>query len=178
MTARRLLPFTLILLFTTLLLPASAAAQFGADQTYVGAHIGMSGVGSTAAFGVNGEVAYNDRITFGGWADTWSYGESFGSALGQYSWDVRYIALAATGAYHFPIESNTRIDPFLGVAIGYFIVNTEARGFDGVSYGGDASRIFAGGFAGSRYFFKPNLAGVARVGFGASYLTLGVDFKL
>ena len=37
---------------------------------------------------------------------------------------------------------------------------------------------FLGGYGGVRYSFKPSLSGVARVGFGASYLTLGVDYKM
>ncbi|MGH7506324.1 MAG: hypothetical protein ACRELX_11765 [Longimicrobiales bacterium] len=161
-----------------LALPRGAAAQFGNGQKYFGAHVGMSGVGSAPAFGVSGEIAYNDRIGLGAWADTWSYGESFGSAFGSSSWDVRYIALAGTGSYHFPIESKPKLDPFLGLALGYFMVSTEATNVGGVTYGGDASRMFVGGFGGARYFFRENLSGVARVGFGASYLTLGVDFKL
>ena len=54
----------------------------------------------------------------------------------------------------------------------------ESRGVTGVTYSGDASRIFIGGFGGTRYAFKDNLSGVARLGFGASYLTLGVDLRL
>jgi hypothetical protein len=160
------------------LLPCSVAAQFGPNQKYLGAHIGLSGVGSTAAFGINGEVAYNNRITIGGWADTWGYGETFGTGAGTYDWNVRYFALAGTGAYHFPIESTPKLDPFVGLALGYYIVSTKANGFDGIDYGGDASRIFLGGYGGARYFFKETMAGVARVGFGASYLTVGLDFKL
>jgi hypothetical protein len=159
------------------LLPGSVAAQFGANQKYLGVHLGLSGVGSTAAFGVNGEMAYNDRISIGAWADTWSYGETYGTALGEYSWDIRYIALAGTGAYHFPIKSAPKWDPFVGLALGYYMVSTETSGI-GVTYTGDANRIFLGGFGGARYSFSPTMAGVARLGFGASYLTLGLDFKL
>jgi hypothetical protein len=97
---------------------------------------------------------------------------------GNYSWDIRYIALAGTGSYHFPIASNPKIDPFLGLALGYYIVSTNADGFDGISYSGDASRVFLGGYGGARYFFKETLSGVARLGFGASYLTVGVDFRM
>lgn len=165
------------LLVTALSAPRGAAAQYATGQKHLGAHIGLSGVGSAPALGVSGEIAYNDRIGIGGWADTWSYGQTFGTVLGDHSWDIRYIALAGTGSYHFPIESNPKLDPFLGLALGYFIVNTSTSGFGG-TYSGDASRIFVGGFGGARYFFKESLAGVARLGFGASYLTLGVDFKL
>ncbi len=164
----------------SLLLPAGAAAQYGKDQKFLGAHVGMSGVGSAAALGVNGEIAYNEHIGIGGWADTWSYGDSYSYLGGNYSWNVRYIALAGTGAYHFAIKSTPKLDPFAGAALGYYIVTTSANasGPAGVAYQGSANRMFVGGYGGVRYFFKPSLSGVARAGFGASYLTLGVDWKL
>jgi hypothetical protein len=160
-----------------LLAPAAAQAQFGEGARHVGAHVGLSGVGSAPSIGVNGELAITKNIAIGGWADTWSYGETVGTAVGAYSWDIRYVAVAGTGAYHFPIESTPKLDPFLGLALGYFIVSSKATGFTG-SYTGDASRIFLGGFGGARYFFNERVAGVARAGFGAAYLTVGVDLKL
>lgn len=166
-----------LLVAAALAAPTAAQAQFGEGQKYFGAHVGLSGVGSTAAFGVNGEVAYNDRIGIGAWADTWSYGQTYTSAFGSSSYSTRYIALAGTGSYHFPIESQPKLDPFVGVALGYYIVNAEATS-GGFTATADDSRMFVGGFGGARYAFKDNLSGVARLGFGASYLTLGVDFKL
>ena len=127
---------------------------------------------------MSGEIAYNDRIAIGAWADTWGYGESYATSVGNYDWNVRYVALAGTGAYHFPIKSTPRLDPFLGLALGYFMVSSKAEGLSGVTYAGDASRIFLGGFGGARYFFNDSMSGVARAGFGASYLTLGVDFRI
>jgi len=163
--------------FGALLVPHAASAQFGPDQTYLGAHLGVSGVGSAAAIGVNGEVGYDENITIGGWLDTWSYGERFTYSGGGGSWDVRYVALAATGSYHFLVEDNPKVDPFVGVAVGYYIVSTSGS-VSGLAYTGSASRLFVGGYGGARYFFRPDLAGVARVGFGSTYLTLGVDLKM
>lgn len=166
-----------LLVFAALAVPTAARAQFGEGQKYFGAHVGLSGVGSAAAFGVNGEVAYNERIGIGAWVDTWSYGQTYAGAFGSSSYSTRYIALAGTGSYHFPIESQPKLDPFVGVALGYYIVSAQATS-GGFTASADDSRLFVGGFGGARYFFKDNLSGVARLGFGASYLTLGVDFKL
>ncbi len=161
------------------LAPGSAAGQFATSDRWLGGHVGLSGVGSAPAFGVNGEVGYRENIGIGAWIDTWSYGESFGSTGGSVEWNVRYVSIAGTGAYHFPLENSPNLDPFLGLALGYFVVSSSARSsVGGVTYGGDASRIFLGGFGGLRYLFKENLAGLARLGFGASYLTVGVDFKM
>lgn len=165
-----------------LALPAAMAGQaasttfspFGKDQKFLGAHIGMSGVGSTANYGLNGEVAYNEHIGIGGWLDTWSYGQTFGT----YDWNVRYIALAGTGAYHFAIKDNPKLDPFAGAALGYYIVSTSTNVTGAGAFQGSASRMFLGGYGGVRYFFKPQLSGVARLGFGSSYLTLGLDYRM
>lgn len=167
-----------LLLGGALALPGQAAAQFGPDQKFLGAHVGMSGVGSAPALGVNGEIAYNKNIGIGAWVDTWSYGDSYRTVLGNYDWNVRYVALAGTGSYHFPIKSTPKLDPFLGLALGYYVVNASTDGLCGADYSGSASRMFLGGFGGARYFFKPNMSGVARAGFGDSFLTLGVDFKM
>jgi len=165
-------------LSAALVTPSGATAQLTKGQKTLGVHVGLSGVGSAAAIGVNGDVAYNDRISIGAWLDTWSYGDNYTYTGGTAKWNVRYIALAGTGAYHFPIESNPKWDPFVGLALGYYIVSSSTSSTFGGSYGGSASRVFVGGFGGARYHFKPNVAGVARVGFGASYLTLGVDFGM
>lgn len=159
-------------------MPNAASAQFTEDSRRLGFHLGMSGVGSAAAIGVQGEIAYNDRISIGAWIDTWSYGESYAILGSTTSWDTRYVSFAGTGAYHFPVESNPRLDPFLGVAVGYFVVSSSASGSSGATYTGSGSRLFLGGHGGVRYFFKPNMAGVALLGVGASYLTVGMDFGL
>lgn len=159
--------------------PGSARGQYTPDAKSVGFHVGMSGVGSAAALGVQGQMSYNEHVSFGGWFDTWSYGQSFAVLGSTTSWDIRYFAISGSGSYHFPIENNPKLDPFLGVSVGYYVVNSSASGPGGtVTYTGDGSRIFAGGHAGGRYFFKPNMSVLALVGIGASYLTLGMDFGL
>lgn len=157
-----------------LAMPRGAAAQWAAGQKDIGVHVGLSGVGSATAIGLNGEYGYNKNIGIGAWLDTWSYGYN----SGLYGWNVRYIALAATGAYHFPIKSTPKLDPFVGLALGYYIVSTSVNGTAAIAYNGSSSRLFLGAFGGLRYYFNNTLSGVARAGFGASYLTLGLDFKL
>jgi hypothetical protein len=160
------------------LLASEGSAQFLQGQKSMGAHIGLSGVGTAPSIGVSGEMAYSDRLAFGGWADTWSYGESVSTSSGGYNWSSRYIAVAGTGAYHFPLEEHPKWDPFAGLALGYFVVSNEAEGPSGSYASADASRVFLGGFGGVRYAFRERLRGVARAGFGASYLTVGIDYRL
>ena len=170
-------PTLSLLVAAGLALPTFASAQLTTGQKFLGAHLGVAGVGSAVSVGVNGEVAYNDRITIGGFADTWGYGEDYSCSFGTTSWDVRYIAVAGTGAYHFPIESNPKVDPFVGVGVGYYIVSSQTTA-QGVTFSGDSSRLFVGGFGGVRYHFGETVSGVARLGVGSSYLSLGLDWGM
>ena len=161
-----------------LCVPGNVAAQFGPNSRYLGFHVGVSGVGSAPALGMNGEMAYNNRVGIGAWFDTWSYGERLAFSGVSYDWNVRYIALAGTAAYHFPVREEPRLDPFVGGALGYYVVSTSGDGFSGVNYTGSASRMFMGLYGGTRFAFNPSMSGVVRIGFGSSTLTLGLDFKL
>lgn len=153
-----------VLLWVTL--SAVAAAQYEPGRKFAGPRLGLSGVGSAPAFGAQFEVAREDRVGVGAFVDYWSYdyGVGFGSA------GVSYLALGATGSYHFEVE-DTRWDPFVGLALGYFVVS-----WDDSFAGAAASRLFLGGQGGVRYFFRESMAFVARAGFGASYLSIGLDF--
>jgi hypothetical protein len=157
--------------------PPEAEAQFELGQKYIGAHIGLSGVGSAAALGLHGEFAYNENIGIGATFDTWSYSERY-TGIFQAGWTIRYLAFAGTGAWHFPVESNPKLDPFVGLGVGYFVVDSKWDGGGVIgSYSGSGSRVFADGFAGLRYHFQPTLSGVLRAGVSVSYLTAGMDFR-
>lgn len=174
----RSLTLVAALVGASLVAPSTARAQYTEDGRWAGFHLGMSGVGSTATIGVQGEVAFKDRIAIGGWIDTWSYGQSFAVLGSTSSWDTRYISFAGTGSYHFPIENREKLDPFVGVSVGYYVVSVSATGPTGATYTGAGNRMFVGGHAGARYFFKDAMSAVALVGVGASYLTIGMDFGL
>jgi len=175
MNALRIFRVPVLAALVWMSLPATAAAQFDQGKKFVGAHVGLSGVGSAAALGVNGEFAYNENIGIGAWLDTWGYGQDY-TGIGGGNWNVRYVSIAATGAWHFPIESNPKLDPFAGLAVGYFVVSSSwDESSASVSFAGSGSRVFIDGVAGLRYHFKQNLSGVIRAGASVSYLTVGVD---
>jgi len=157
----------LLLALGSLMLTANlASAQWEAGRKFIGPRIGLSGVGSAPAFGGAFEVARDDRIGIGGFIDYWSFDLSpFDGGT-----SATYISFGATGSYHFEV-SDSKWDPFVGLALGYFVVSFD-NDFADVS----GSRLFLGGQGGVRYFFKENTAFVARAGFGASYLSIGLDF--
>src|ERR1043166_6639697 len=170
MRARAVLP-ALTAGVLAVLSPSMANAQFRGAVSLAGPTISLSGVGSSAALGAHFEHAVSDRFGWGLFASYWSFGEEYGGGSLSY----KYVALGGTGAYHFEVD-NEKIDPFVGAAIGYYVVNFS--GTDDLSdLDARSSHLFAGGFGGVRYFVKPNMALVGRAGFGETHLSVGLEFK-
>jgi hypothetical protein len=167
---------TLILVLT---LAGMANGQWQKDKNYAGVNIGLSGVGSTITFGADYERAVYDlsggvgSIGVGALFNYWTY--NFDVLAGTSGFSYRYLTFGLTGSFHFQLPDK-KWDPFAGLVLGYYVVNvtTPAGTFN---FGFEGSRAYLGLQGGIRYFFSPNIAAQARVGFGAYILAVGVDFK-
>ena len=101
----------------------------------------------------------------------WSFdpcGGSFGDC------GASIIFFGARVNYHFVIKSNPKIDPFIGLGLGYATWSWDGDTFDTF----DDSGIDFVGNAGIRYYFTSKMAGYADVGTGATTINLGIMFKL
>lgn len=169
--------FILLALF---ILSSTSFAQFEANKSYAGPAVGLSFLGSTVSFGANYEYGMSMKeigvdapglLGIGGLVRYWSYDEGF--------WSYTDLVIAAQGNYHFILD-NKKLDPYLGLIIGYDVGSFDWGGpnsslYD-ISYGG----FIFGASAGVRYWFSPQMAINARLGTGSnlgSTLDVGVDFK-
>jgi hypothetical protein len=154
----------------------TASAQFELGYSDLGATIGLGGIGSASlAFGGRFEMALkalpdlgNGIVGIQAAADYYSWSSGFFS----YS----YIPVGATANYHFKLQ-NTKIDPFLGLGLGYSIISCDYTG----PFGQDVcanSAIYFIGKAGIRYFASPRLAIYGDVGAGAATINVGAMFRL
>jgi hypothetical protein len=158
-----------------------AQAQFDKGRSYLGARIGIGYYGSAFSFGADYEYGFADvgefgpgRVGIGGTIDYWGWSDGSGDNYWSYSW----IPIGVMAYYHLNLD-NRNWDPFGGIGLGYEIVNATWHSSFG-SYSGTAgysSGVYLTGQIGIRYFFSPNLAAQARLGFGASLLSVGLDFK-
>jgi hypothetical protein len=179
---------TLSVLFCTVvvsaffLLPVSGRAQFGESSTFLGPHIGLAAYESAPSFGANFETALNKPGELGDGvlglsirADYFSY--NFGVAA-QYDWSYTWITAGAYCNYHFKVGDG-KFDPFVGLGLGYQNVSVDygdqGQGLYSSSWG---SGVFFAGNAGARYFFSKSLALRALLGFGVTYIVVGIDFGL
>ena len=151
-------------------------AQFQEGKSHAGPSIGLSFLGSTASFGANYEYGMKmadipGLIGIGGVVRYWSYGEIY---------TYTDIIIAAQGNYHISLK-NKKLDPFIGLILGYDI---NSWSYDG-PYSDYLTNTTSGGLVlgltlGTRYWFSPNMAVNARIGSGSnsgSTLDFGIDFK-
>jgi hypothetical protein len=169
--------FSAMLIAAILALPQSSSAQFVNGKTLLGPHIGLAAYGSAPSFGANLEIPVTQPGKAGpgiiGVSARFDY-FSFGEVYYKYTW----ITLGVYGNYHFALEDKTW-DPFLGLGLGYQNVSASYDGpFGGVATSGWGSGIFFSLQAGARYFFSDNLALRALLGFGITYIVVGLDFGL
>ncbi len=110
-----------------------------------------------------------------------------GAYLGYsgYKWDYfgvgwRYntIILGARGAFHYPILE--KLDTYTGILLGYQLVSSKRFGDSDpeVNYTTRGSQVAWSWFAGGRYYFSDKLAGMLELGYGITYLNLGIAIKL
>ena len=162
---------------------ASAPAQsadttkraFGVGHTDIGPTLGLGGIGA-ASFAIGGRFERGIKalpdmgdgvLAIGLSADWYNYNDTFTGA----DYDFTYIPIAATANYHIKIKNNSKFDPFVGLGLGYLIVDTPYTG----SY---SSGIYFVGRVGARWFMTPKMALYGDAGAGAATLNVGVTFKL
>ncbi len=172
--------FTVILAALSVAIFApKASAQFENQRNFAGVHIGLSGVGSALALGLDYERGVTNVgdvgpgiIGIGGLFDYYSYGSNY-----NYGGQWTYVDIGVSGMYHFVLKDR-KWDPFIGLVLGYEAASwTWDSGYHGYITSPTAGGFTLGASAGVRYFFSRNWAAQARIGFGFYILALGVDYS-
>lgn len=156
---------------------ATAQNPFAPGYTDIGPTVGLGGIGDAG-------LALGGRFERGIKALPDMGGGILGIMVSAeyYSWDnaffkYSYIPVGVTANYHFKLQGNDKLDPFLGLGLGYEVISCDYRG-SGLDDLCDDSAIYFIGRAGARYFYRPNLAFYGDVGAGAATLNVGVMFKI
>ena len=180
---KRILLIACVALCALMAMQYNAMAQFETGKLYVGPHIGLGSVGGAISFGGDAEYGVTKpgevgpgRIGVGMTVDYWKW--SSDSYLGSY-WSHSYIPIGFFGAYHFDL-ADRKLDPYVGLGLGYYIVNSSWEGADGTEHTSSSysSTTYWNVVAGLRYFISPGFAVQGRLGLGASWLSAGVNFAL
>jgi hypothetical protein len=161
--------------------------QVGSVMIGLGSFIYASGASSSMPpISVAYDYGYNENISLGGLISytgasetyqTYSYNGGFNYVPVTAKWSWSYIIIGARGAYHYDLLHNDKIDTYGGLMLGYEIVSEST---DNTAYpvSGSSSALLFSGYVGARYYFTPNLAAQAELGFGLALLNIGVAYKL
>jgi hypothetical protein len=152
-----------------------AQEGFTLDYTDIGFTVGLGGIGDASlAIGLRAEKAFKQVADLGdGVIGIQIGGDYYSWSGGGFSWS--YIPIGVTANYHFPLD-NKKIDPFLGLGLGYSIISCD---YDG-PFGNDLcsnSALYFIGRAGGRYFFRDKMALYGDVGAGAATINIGLMFS-
>ncbi|MDR2118524.1 MAG: hypothetical protein LBP25_03190 [Tannerellaceae bacterium] len=113
----------------------------------------------------------NGAIGVGAYAGWYSYSDSY--ALGKLSYNN--LVLGARGAFHYQFVD--KLDTYAGVMLGYEIVSSKWDGTGLYDGSASASGLSYSTFVGARYYFSPSIAAYGELGYGISYLSVGVALK-
>lgn len=158
-----------------------ASSDFEVGRWYAGPRMWIGNLNGAVAFGGQAERGftkpgqYGPGIIGGGVGLDW-YSWSYDYPLGLGSYKYSVIPFQVFSNYHFVISSNKKIDPYVGLAFVYSVVNASWSG--GIDPGNaDANYTDFAGQAGLRYFLKDNIALQGQIGFGYGTLGLGATWK-
>ncbi len=96
-------------------------------------------------------------------------------SIGHYGYEYTYFILGGRALLHYPLVDN--LDTYTGLMLGARINSSHSFGTPESSASASGSGIAYSWFLGGRYYFTDNLALMAELGYGISYLNLGVAFK-
>jgi hypothetical protein len=97
-----------------------------------------------------------------------------------YNWGYKYtdFIIAARGTFHYPLVD--KLDTYTGIILGVEVVTGKEFGtsIPGYNYSSAGSGLARSWFVGGRYYFNEKFAAMGELGFGISWLTLGLSLKL
>lgn len=115
-----------------------------------------------AAVGVGGYLGYSSyKYEISGWG-----------------WKYSNIIIGPRGYFHYNFLD--KLDTYTGLLVGFNISSSKEFGniVPGYDYHSSNGGLVWSWFVGGRYYFSDNFAAMAELGYGISYLNIGVAFKL
>jgi hypothetical protein len=135
-------------------------------------HSQVPPVSASLEFGVADNVIEKGSIGVGPYLGYSSYKWEYSG------WGYKYsnVLIGIRGNFHYPLVD--KLDTYAGLFLGYNVVNSKEFGtLVGYDYTASAGGLRSAGFIGARYYFKETFAVMAELGYGVTYLNLGIAFK-
>ena len=140
---------------------------------YIGSYYKMQvpPVSASFEYGIVDGILEKASVGVGGYLGFSSYKYEYSGS----GWKYSNIIIAGRGTFHYPFVE--KLDTYAGVLLGYNIGSSKVFG---TPVGSDdiSSGLAYSGFVGARYYFKEKFGVMAELGYGITYINIGVAFKL
>jgi hypothetical protein len=135
--------------------------------------VGIPALSTAIEFGVKDGILDKGSIGLGAYLDYSSHKLDF---IG-WGWNYANIVLGARGVFHYPLVN--KLDTYTGILLGYNIANNKEYGsVVSVNNYSVSSGVVGAWFVGARYYFSDKFAVMGELGYGITYLNLGIALKL
>jgi hypothetical protein len=183
--------FIFSILFSIASLGYAQKKQFSIDDKVMSVGLGMGSVYGSGfktkipPISVSYETGFKqnifsdkDVLTLGGFAGITTYGWEYTYGSTTWGYNYTHFIVGARSAVHYPFIDN--LDTYGGLMLGLNLVLTSEYGTSITSTSSPYSYnpLALGGYLGARYYFAKDFAAFAEIGYGISYLTLGLAKKL
>lgn len=98
-----------------------------------------------------------------------------------WGWSYSNIIIGGRASLHFPLIDN--FDTYGGMMLGFNLVSSNEYGLNNkkgviIHEQTKSSRLLYSFYAGGRYYFTKNIAALGEIGYGISWINVGLSFKL
>jgi hypothetical protein len=96
----------------------------------------------------------------------------------DWGWNYTNIVIAVGGTFHYPLLD--KLDTYGGIGLGYNISTSKEYGnyYPGNDFSSSSGGFVFGIYVGGRYYFNEHFAAFAQVGYGITYFSFGVSYRL
>jgi hypothetical protein len=96
----------------------------------------------------------------------------------DWGWKYNTLIIGARGTYHF-VDLVDKLDLYGGIMLGAEIVSSKEFGdYYGDDYNANSGGVAYDVFGGARYYFSDSFGVMGELGYGISWLKIGVSLKL
>jgi hypothetical protein len=127
------------------------------------------------------EAGSDGVISLGGYVGYKSFNQKSSAGNFDFTSKWNYTIIGIRSAYHYQGLENERIDLYGGLMLGYYILKYTYEDNTGSSspigsgnYGSSAGLTI---YLGGRYYLTDNIAAFVELGYGVSYLNLGINLR-
>jgi hypothetical protein len=143
--------------------------------TGTGYKMGIPPISASLEIGIVNLLNDKASIGVGGYLGYSSHKYSYSAYTYTDSWTYSNFIIGARGAFHYALLD--KLDTYAGLILGFNIASSKWTGTGTQTTHASSGGLVSSEFIGARYFISNNFAVMAELGYGITYLNLGVALK-